>query len=368
MGRVISTESVCATTSTTGPKPAPVEAYVLECAEPAADRAGIEHFWTEHFTADSRRFPCYFNNPSEPGAIWVLRTESGNIVGTGGLHTNRLLIDGRSHRAGHAVNLAIDPRYRTAGPAVQLQRAVLEHARRSGHSLVCGVTDRAAGVQLRAGYKRIGTIEQWVKVLRTERTLQKHLKLRALSRCAAIGLDFGLWAVSPEARHRRPSGWQVELPENFDDRFDRLWDRAAPQFPIATVRSSEFLEWRFRDCCDDHFQILGLCDVNRELAGYVIYRQQGPTVQLSDLLFARPQDLDILIIETLRHLRRLQPAVHTVYMPYFGNNLISTALRNNGFLQRPDQNQLLAWTNEAQLPLATLRDPQRWFLTAADIL
>ncbi|MBI3861317.1 MAG: GNAT family N-acetyltransferase [Planctomycetia bacterium] len=350
------------------PKSVPAPGYVLECAEPAGDRAEIERFWTEHFTADSRRFPCYFNNPSEPGAIWVLRSETGPVVGTGGLHTIRMVIDGESHRTGHAVNLAIDPKYRTAGPAIQLQRALLEYVRRSDHSLVCGVTDRAAGVLLRAGYRKIGLLEQWMKVLRSERKLQKHLKVQALSKVAALGLDFALWGLSPESRRRRPEGWHVELPDRFDVRFDRLWARAAPQFPIATERSAQFLDWRFRHCCDDEFQIVCLCDSSRELAGYAIYRHQGTTVQLSDLLYARPEDLEILIVETLRHLRRVRPAVHVIYMPYFGNGLLPAALRRNGFIQRPEQNQLLAWTNEERLSQAAIRDRDRWYLTAADIL
>ena len=301
-----SVETIDATAPVAQPKTVPTATYALECADPCADHAVIEQFWTDNFSPDSRRFSCYFNNPSEPGAIWVLRSESGSVVGTTGIHTCRMVIDGHSHRAGHAVNLAIDPKHRTAGPAIQLQRAVLDFARRSGQSLMCGVTARAVAVQKRAGYHPVGSLEQWTKVLHTEHKLQQFLKLRAFAKCATLGLDFALWGLSLEARRRRPSGWQVEFPERFDDRFDRLWNRAASQFAIATERSSKFLDWRFRDCCDDQFQTLCLCDANRELAGYAVYRRQGLTVELSDLLCARPEHLEILLVETLRHMRSLR--------------------------------------------------------------
>lgn len=358
--------------STAAPTPALKSTLVpgptLDCADPVADQAEIEQFWTEHFSADTHRYPCYFNNPAEPGAIWVLRSNGGNVIGTGGLHTCLMVIDGHSHRAGHAVNLAIDPKYRTAGPAIQLQRAVLDHAGLSGHSLVCGITDRAAAVQKRAGYHHLGPLEQWTKVLRTESRLQKYLKVPALAKCAGFGLDLALWGVSPEARYRRPPGWKVEIRERFDARFDRLWERAAPQFAIVTERSSKFLDWRFRECSDDRFRTLSLCDATGELAGYAVYRNDGFTVELSDLLSGRPEDLEILIVEVLRHVRKLRPAVRTVHAPYFGNGTLPAALRRSGFTRRPEPKQLLVWANEEELPFSTLGDHDRWYLTAADLL
>ena len=340
----------------------------LDRADPIADREAIEQFWTDNFALDSRRFSCYFNNPQEPGGILVLRSESGDIVGTTGLHTCRMVIDGQSHRAGHAVNLAINPKYRTAGPAIQLQRGLLESVRHSGQSLVCGVTERAVAVLARAGYRKVGPLEKWTKILRTEHKLQKYLKLPALAKCAGFGLDFALWALSPEARRRRPRGWQIEFPERFDDRFDRLWERAQSQFSIATERSSKFLNWRYRHCCDDRFQTLCLCDATGELAGYIIFNRQGTTVRFSDLLCARPDDLEMLVVEALRHVRSLRPAVHSVSVPYFGNGFLPSVLRRCGFMQRPEQNQLVVWANEENLPLAALCDRDRWHLTGADLL
>jgi hypothetical protein len=181
-------------------------------------------------------------------------------------------------------------------------------------------------------------------------------------------LDFALWGLSPEARSRRPRGWHVELPTQFDDRFDRLWERAKVQFPIAIERSSSFLNWRFNNCCDDPFQTLCLCDENGELAGYVVYRQQRPTVELSDVLCHRPEDLELLIVEALRHIRSLGPVVRAVIMPYFGHGMLPSVLRRCGFIQRPEQRQLLAWANEEKLSKAALCDRERWYLTAADLL
>jgi len=348
--------------------PSPAPAPILDCADPVADQVAIEQFWTEHFSADTHRFPCYFDNPAEPGAIWVLRSNGGNVIGTGGLHTCLMVIDGHSHRAGHAVNLAIDPQYRTAGPAIQLQRAVLDHARSSGHSMVCGITERAAAVQKRAGYHHLGPLEQWTKILRTESKLQQYLKVPALAKCVGFGLDVALWGVSPEARCRRPRGWKVEIAERFDERFDRLWERAAAQFAIVTERSSKFLDWRFRECSDDRYHTLCLCDANGELAGYAVYRNDGFTVELSDLLSGRPEDLEILIVEVLRQVRKSCPAARTVHVPYFGKGTLPSALKRNGFMQRPEPKQLFVWANEEELPFSMLCDRNRWYLTAADLL
>lgn len=351
------------------PRPqADAAALVLQPADQHADRRAVECFWTDNFAPDSRRFSCYFNNPAEPGSIWLLRSADRAVVGTAGLHACPMVIDGQVHRKGHAVNLAIDGGYRTAGPAIQLQRAVLDGARRRGLSLVCGVTERAAAVQKRAGYTPLGSLELWARLLRTETRLERHLRSRLLAKCLAPAADFALWAVSAEARRSLPRGWSVETPDRFDVRFDRLWERAASQFAIATVRSARFLEWRFRDCCDDAYQTLCLCDAAGELAGYVIYRRQKATVELADLLCASPERLELLLVTALRHLRRLRPAVEVVYVPCFGNALLPAALRRAGFLRRPEQKQFLVWANADQVAASSLCDPQRWYVTAADML
>ena len=364
-----SVETLPAPTPAIEPRKASPATPELDRADHIADQAAIEKFWTENFAPDSRRFSCYFNNPQEPGEILVLRSELDGVVGTAGVHVCRMTIDGQSHRAGHAVNLAIAPQYRTAGPAIQLQRAVLESARHSGQSLMLGVTERAVAVQKRAGYLHVRSgSKRRTRVLRSEHKLQRYLKLPALAKCAAFGVDLALWGISPEARRRRPSGWSVELATKFDDRFDRLWDRAQSQFAITTERSSKFLNWRYRDCCDDEFRTLCLCDTTGELAGYAVFNHRGPTVRFSDLICAQPDDLEILIVEALRHVRSLRPAVHSVSVPYFGNRFLPVVLRRCGFIQRPERNQLVVWTNEEHLSVSSLCDRGRWYLTGADLL
>jgi len=48
--------------------------------------------------------------------------------------------------------------------------------------------------------------------------------------------------------------------------------------------------------------------------------------------------------------------------------IVPSVLRNDGFIQHPEQKQLLVWANEEKLLLARLHDRDRRRLTAADLL
>jgi hypothetical protein len=58
--------------------------------------------------------------------------------------------------------------------------------------------------------------------------------------------------------------------ENFDASFDRLWEKLEDRWPVALVRNSEYLEWRFRGHPWHEYRLLTCRDGAGELMGYAV--------------------------------------------------------------------------------------------------
>lgn len=161
----------------------------------------------------------------------------------------------------------------------------------------------------------------------------------------------------------------VGIDCTFDSRFDRLWERAAVQFPIATERTSDFLNWRFQQCDASQYQVFWLGTAQDDLAGYIVFQvRQDSAVEIADVLYDSPQTLDRLLIEFLRRMRSPNFRAATVGLSYLGAPLLGDRLRAFGFLRRPEDLQILAFANSSVLGDAAkeLFDMQRWFLTSAE--
>jgi len=100
-------------------------------------------------------------------------------------------------------------------------------------------------------------------------------------------LNLGLGLVNRARRPRVSDQYDVRPCLAVGDDFDRLWRRISPKFPIAAVRDSEWVRWRFID--DPLFEHRLLCayDEHDELVGYVDVR----TSSRRGLRFGRIIDL-----------------------------------------------------------------------------
>jgi hypothetical protein len=339
-------------------------------ADLMGDRDEIEAVWNRGFDVNPHRFQCYLTNPNGEGSIWVFRAEGGAIRGAIGLHSQRMTIGGQVYRVGQIGNLSMDQEYRSAGPAVRLQRALLTSLPHSNRALIMGVTSKAVQILRRAGCQPVGTAQRWTKVLRSEAKLRKRVRPAVLARIAASVLDMGLRLASRETFSLRHPGMAVGIDHTFDSRFDRLWDRAAAQFSIATERTSRYLTWRFQQRDATPYQIFWLGTAPGDLVGYIVFQiRQNSVVEIADVLYDSPPTLDRLLVEFLRRMRSPEFRAATVSVSYFGSPLLGDRLRTFGFLRRPEVLQVLASANSPVLgdTATQLFDTQRWFLTGADM-
>lgn len=348
---------------------APADASSVALADLARDRREIEPLWERAFGVSPRRYENYLTNPYGKASIWVYRPEGHSIHGAFGLHAQRLSLGGQVHSVGQIGNLAVDTAYRSAGPALRLQRTLLGSLADSDRTLIMGITEEAIPLLRRAGCKSVGTVERWVKIIRSETQLKKRLRPAWLAKVAAPVVDVGLRLKSRETFVRGSAAVTVGFGHTFDARFDRLWERVGSRFPIATQRTSEYLTWRFHGGEESTFKTFWMADKQGELLGYVVFEVlRNANIEVADVMFDGTAALDQLLSEFLRQMRSPNYRATAITACCFGAKLLGERLQKFGFSSRPEKSQVFIYADSATLNDANLQlfDTERWYLAGAD--
>ena len=313
-------------------------------------REPILDLWRRNLPdASSSRFGWLY----ESGRAEAFLLGEPRVIGSSGCLSRRFVIDGKIVEGGAAIDLNVDESQRSVGPALTLARAVTQAADQHGLACLYGLPiPSAAAVLKRCGYRPIGAISNWTKLLRSEFKLQEILRSGFAAKLVAPFVDAALrWKSS--GRRRLSADVVVESPTRFDGRFDKLWQCASQRFGVIGERTAEFLTWRFSQCPDLKYEIFALSRRD-ELLGYVVWYRAEDSVCIADLL-ADEDSTELLLSEFTRLARRL--SANAIRMSCFGPPEFYRRLQAAGFSRRQDSTAVLVRTSVAT---------GEWYLTMAD--
>jgi hypothetical protein len=205
-----------------------------------------------------------------------------------------------------------------------------------------------------------------VKLVRVGRPLALRTGLRRLGTAADRVLDGARRAAALLRRQRREPGVTVSRVTAFDERFDDLWTRAAPQHGILALRDARHLKWRFADRPFRKYDVAA-AERGGRLAGYVVYY----ATERNGLLYGHVVDFlvdrqdrgarDALFAQATRALVDRGVDLVTAYLPPH-DAFYREGLRRCGFwLGFPRQIVLLKDPGNGTFP-----PDARWFFTRAD--
>ena len=338
--------------------------YTITAFDAATARQAILALWQRNLPdASADRYPWLYESGLATG--FVLRSNGGEPVGAAGLMRRDFLAFGQPLTAGQAIDLNVDREHRTVGPALGLQRAVVGAVHSGEVRMAYAFPNQLSEPVLRRiGYRPLGDLQRWVKILSCRAVFRRWGWPTWLSRSVAVLADPLLPQRRPPRQDRLDQELRVAEVESFDDRFDRLCHRAASQFPILGQRGSAYLTWRFSRCPNQHYRALVLAKPDGELAGYTVFGRRKETMYLADLLVAELRHLDCLLAAFLRLARR--QGAHTAVTLYLGSPAVCAALRRFGFWQRPSGRKAMVYEKDRALPQSASQ-PDAWHLTGADI-
>ncbi len=318
-------------TRATQPADAP---EIVRCA-----RDVLEAEWTPAFVGWK-----YFDNPA--GRVYGRRAElDGCPAGFYGNIPLHIKVGDRVVRGAQAVDAMVAPEARRHGVFVRLAQETFRDMDAAGVELdyVFPSPAARAGFVERLGWTTVGAVPRYTLVLspsaltpagkRAGFPRQQYVWLfaAALIRLSRLRSD--------PARAGQPGAPIVREVAGFDARFDRLWDEAAADFPIAVVRDAAYLNWRYAMHPTLRYHILA-AEQNGRVMGFAVLSprdfERSRALALAELLSA-PGALDAgmaLLAAAAVHARRLGAAqVHCWMLPRYA--LYRRLLTENGFVHWP---------------------------------
>jgi hypothetical protein len=325
-------------------------------AEGEAHRDVLMRLWRENMSdrriasvLERRRAWLYDRNPAGSALTWLVEhVESGEIIGAASAYARLTRVGDRVVKAGILADFVIAHGHRIAGPAVMVQRAIMESSRAYGFEFLYGYPNKGAEpIFPRLRYKKIGETSLWVKPLRTAPQLQKFIHPMA----ARLGGLFGdrlLIGNDLRLALTRPGGLRVCSAPGLDNRFDALWDRAQRRVPIAGVRNAEYLRWRYADHPTQKYSFFALENKSdNSLQGYVAYSAREDKVFIEDLFCDGDlRDTEALLIRFSTQMRR--EGFSSICATFVGDERVLQSLERLQFIRRPGSRKLIAMVDKTQ--------------------
>ncbi len=330
------------------------------------DREAIVTFCRDYLTSEASlaRFDwLYQDNPFGPARVWLANAEfSDDVMGLSVAFPRRLSIEGNDRIGWVLGDFCIHPSCRSLGPALQLQKACLRDLGALDDSLIYDFpSQKMMAIYKRMGIQSCGTHARFVKPLRIDHILRGLTPWKGVETAVARMGNFALqcrdWKLGKETS-------QVALHEGLcGEEFTSLFERAKCGLSICTVRSSSYLNWRFKDHPHEQYDLWTYRDQG-DLRGYLVALQTEHGIRIIDFL---SEDQERIIPQLLRMITQhyRQQGIPSIELCFLSHHPFRKQLQKMHFIKREGNDFVVTgqapWISQAHSPQDYV-----WWLTSGD--
>lgn len=339
-------------------------------ADPVKDRGVILKLWKENIQVDNpeeRYAWLYHNNPAGPmRTVLAVHDQSDEVVGAGSLYPQKASLFGQSVVMGTAADYMVDKRFRVFGPALQIQRKLLESASDFGFDCLFGYPNQAAkGVIKRIGYKPIGLAHRYVKPLKTRDLLVSRIKSAALSAPLAKGLDSLLWCED----YLKSAVYKFKYRSISTDTVEKnginFSSAAFPGSRIIFDKSQDKLAWRYAQKKFRFFSISLKADTQSK--AIIVYQITDRVVSIIDIFSTDDKYLEPLLKLFISDMYKTNQ--QRISVQFLGDRFLIGLLQNLRFHRRDSDRHCYLYDN---VNLSGARedemlDESNWFIFESDM-
>ena len=316
-----------------------------------------------------RRFEwLYLENPRGKARAWyVLDGQTENPIAFTSVLPRMVRVNGQDILCWCCADFSVDKRYRTLGVALKLRREAKKHVDCGTiAALYAHPNAKMQVVHQRVGHTCIGTMKRYVKVLKSENYLQRHIKYNSIVKFFSFWINRG-FSVIDYFLIRDDKAYTAEWIENvrFTWEYDDLFDEIASFYKIIGDRSASYLNWRYHEN-PLYSSSRIVVRKNGVLRGYVIFSQkENGVVNIKDMA-CLPKEIivKIMLKKLFRELRRKN--VQSVSFVLKENNPLIPFLVKAGFRQRSDRSLIFAHVGGGTDLEKLWLNGDNWFMTVGD--
>jgi GNAT superfamily N-acetyltransferase len=334
-----------------------------------SDRDCIEKVLTAYLTplANRARFDwLYKSNPHGQVRVWLALDGNDEVIGTAAAFPRRVYIAGKEKTGWVFGDFCVTDKHRSLGPAVALQRALLQAADSAAVSVCYDFPSKAmAAVYKRLNIEPASQMVRMAKMLRVDRKVSEKLRSRRLAKVASsVG---NIFLRVKRSRPRVDPSIKISLLEcKCGPEFDALANRVTTSFGVCVHRSADYLNWRYlENPYKKHLFMTAKRDGT--LLGFIIFSQRGSDGEIVDFLW---ENDDAVIRELLSEVVELfrRRGVITISAELIACHPWSGFFNKFGFRPR-EHKPLMVY---APIEASSLPVPNRqsnhssWFITGGD--
>ena len=201
----------------------------------------------------------YEKNPQgKPIVVFALDEKKDSIIGIETIVPMNLWINKKSIKSALSCNSAVHPDFRNKGIFGMLIDEIQKLAREEKFSCIYGVPNRNSHhVFVKRGFSEIGKLKIYGKPFKISKYFGNHSILKPLDYLIKKGKD------------------QIKLEsfkEDFDSRYDDLFNKKIMINGIITTKNKDFLNWRYKQHPTREYETFSFHEKN-ELLSYIILRK-----------------------------------------------------------------------------------------------
>jgi GNAT superfamily N-acetyltransferase len=330
------------------------------------DRPELIRIFKSYLTPqfDGQRFEKFYcNGPDGPARAWILRDEARDtLVGSAAAFPRRLYVDGKIRRGCVLGDFCIEEGYRSLGPAVRLQRACLEEANASGFEFCYDFPSQSMmAVYQRLQISQTGVFWRWAKPLRVDHKIESLIPSKLVARGLSAAINA---ALDCQVRYGSPAEI-CELQEHeglCGSEFSRLDSELSGQAGVRTVRTAEYLNWRYFHHPEARYEMMS-ARRGGVLIAYAVFLQEGKYASIVDLCSVeKPAVVRRLLAGVVELLR--QRDVLSVSLNAADKHPWSPIFGRAGFRQR-EQAPLIVYTGPQSSSIGNVA-LWNWYLMRGD--
>jgi hypothetical protein len=307
-------------------------------------------------SSDERRYDwLYRQNPYGPARAWLAEDrETGEIVGSSAAFRRRAIAGGNAKSGWVLGDFCVAERYRSLGPALQLQKATLAATEAVGETEFCYdfPSRQLTAIYGRLGMRPSAQMVRFAKLLRVDDKCRRLTRSKSLSRPLSWMGNLLLRATDFSVGTRKR--WEIELQKGeCANEFTSLRKTKTPANCIEIERTAEYLNWRYLRHPFFQHQIL-TARRDGELQGYLVFSRDGDNAQIADWCAGDDTPLLVFLIRDLaRRLRKTRTETLSAYL--LDNDPQIPVLRTMGFWPRESTPVMMHWPASTGSPARPLR-------------
>ena len=212
-------------------------------------------------------------------AVMALADEDGRIVGQCTLLPSKLQVGEKDLFGGQSIDTMVHKDFRRRGYFENLAFLSYDMGRDIGIKFRYGFPSKEAlqGILEKLGGSLVCDIPLYMYVYRVDRFLSILFKNKIISKIFSYPIEFVLWIMKKNKIKSKGDYEFAEINE-FDQRFDELWERVRKNYPTMTLRQSDFLNWRIKNHPTIKYKTFGILE-KEKLKGYIVLKDEDRLVK-----------------------------------------------------------------------------------------